>query len=98
MNACVIIGKPLIYGSIFRFEGQVSVFNLTTGGETGPNYRDLFPEPPAPEAVPNCAEGGVLGVLPGVIGSAMANEAIKVACGIGQTLSGRLFIYDALNF
>jgi len=93
-DACVLLGKPLIYGSIFQFEGQVSVFNFNRG----PNYRDLFPTPPPPDVVPNCAEGGVLGVLPGIIGSIQASEAIKVITGIGETLSGKLFLFDALNF
>ncbi len=98
-DACIILGKPLVYGSIFQFEGQVSVFNLCDAqGEPGPNYRDLFPEPPPPGLVPSCAEGGVLGVLPGIIGSMQANEAIKILAGIGTTLSGRLFVIDALNF
>ncbi len=90
-DACVLEGKPLIYGSIFRFEGQVSVFNHNDG----PNYRDLFPTPPPPDMVPNCAEGGVLGVLPGIIGSLQANEAIKTLTGIGENLSGKLLIVDA---
>ncbi len=98
-DACVLLGKTLIYGAIFQFEGQVSVFNqLLDDGSRGPNYRDLFPEPPPPEMVPSCSEGGVLGVLPGIIGSMQANEAIKVVAGIGKTLSGRLMIYDSLDF
>ncbi len=97
-DACVLLKKPYIYGSIFRFEGQVSVFNQTNGGEIGPNYRDIFPEAPPASAVPNCAEGGVLGVLPGIIGSMQASEAIKVLTGIGSSLSGKLFIFDALSF
>ena len=98
-DACVLLGKTLIYGAIFQFEGQVSVFNqLLSDGARGPNYRDLFPEPPPPEMVPSCNEGGVLGVLPGIIGSMQANEAIKVVAGIGKTLSGRLMIYDSLDF
>lgn len=97
-DACVILGRPLIYGSIYQFEGQVSVFNLNRGPERSPNYRDLFPTPPPPGLVPNCAEGGVLGVLPGIIGSMQANEAIKVAANIGEPLDGRLFIFDALHF
>ncbi|HIG19274.1 MAG TPA: molybdopterin-synthase adenylyltransferase MoeB [Candidatus Poseidoniales archaeon] len=92
-DACEILGKPWVYGSIFRFEGQTSLFNHLGG----PNYRDLFPDPPPPEAVPSCAEAGVLGVLPGVIGSIQATEALKVILGIGETLSGRLLIYDAKN-
>ncbi|MDB5229032.1 MAG: UBA/THIF-type binding fold [Bacteroidota bacterium] len=93
-DACVITGIPNVYASIFRFDGQVSVFNY----KNGPNYRDLYPEPPPPGLVPSCAEGGVLGVLPGIIGSLQANEVIKVITGIGETLSGRLFAFDALNF
>lgn len=98
-DACVLLGKPLIYASIYRFEGQVSVFNYPLeDGEFGPNYRDLFPEPPPPELVPSCAEGGVLGVLPGMIGSMQANEVIKVVAKIGKPLVGRLLLFDALNF
>jgi len=98
-DACVLAGKVNVYASIFRFEGQVAVFNLPQAdGQRGVNYRDLFPEPPDPEAVPNCAEGGVLGVLPGIVGSLQANEVIKVATGIGEPLAGRLFMIDTLNF
>jgi sulfur-carrier protein adenylyltransferase/sulfurtransferase len=98
-DACVLLNKTLIYGAIFQFEGQVSVFNqLLNDGTRGPNYRDLFPQPPPPEMVPSCSEGGVLGVLPGIIGSMQANEAIKVLAGIGTTLSGRLLLFDALDF
>ncbi len=98
-DACVLLDKPLIYASIYRFEGQVSVFNhRNTEGEVGPNYRDLFPSPPPPGLVPSCAEGGVLGVLPGIIGSMQALEAIKVAAGVGEPLSGRLMLFDALDF
>ena len=89
---------PLVYGAIFRFEGQVSVFNAETKEGRGPNYRDLFPTPPPPEMVPSCSEGGVLGVLPGIIGSMMANEAIKLIAEIGESLSGRLFVFDGLDF
>ncbi|KOO29934.1 adenylyltransferase sulfurtransferase [Chrysochromulina tobinii] len=93
-DACVILGKPLVYGAIQKFEGQVSVFNY----RGGPNYRDLFPEAPPPGEVPSCAEGGVLGILPGVIGCMQATEAIKVALGREEgTLSGRLLIYDAMR-
>jgi adenylyltransferase/sulfurtransferase len=81
-----------VYGSIFRFEGQASVFNW----KGGPDYRDLYPEPPPPGLVPSCAEGGVLGVLPGIIGTIQATEALKILTGIGETLSGRLLLYDAL--
>jgi len=98
-DASVLLGKPNVYASIFQFEGQVSVFNYTNAdGETGPNYRDLYPTPPPPGLVPNCAEGGVLGVLPGIIGSLQANEVIKVITGAGDTLSGRFFVFDALSF
>lgn len=98
-DACVLAGKVNVYASIFRFEGQVSVFNLTAAdGSRGPNYRDLFPEPPPPDMVPNCAEGGVLGVLPGIIGSLQASEVIKVITGVGEPLSGRLFLFDAAAF
>lgn len=97
-DACVLAGKTNVYGSIFRFEGQVAVFNaLRADGSRGPNYRDLFPEPPAPDAVPNCAEAGVLGVLPGIIGSLQANETIKLITGIGDTLDGKLLMFDALS-
>ncbi len=95
-DACCFLGKPLVYGAIFRFEGQVSVFNhMDNEGKRGPNYRDLFPTPPPPDMVPSCSEGGVLGVLPGIIGAMQANEAIKIITGIGSTLSGKLFLYDA---
>ncbi len=98
-DAAVFTGIPNIYASIFRFDGQVSVFNGTDqNGKTGPNYRDLYPEPPPPGLVPSCAEGGVLGVLPGIIGSLQANEVIKVITGIGEPLVGRLFSFDALSF
>ena len=98
-DASAILQIPNVYGSIYRFEGQVSVFNYTDkDGNTGPNYRDLFPSPPPPGLVPSCAEGGVLGVLPGIIGSLQANEVIKVITGKGDPLSGRLFLFDALTF
>jgi sulfur-carrier protein adenylyltransferase/sulfurtransferase len=98
-DACVLLDKPNVYGSIFQFEGQASVFNYKDkNGVLGPNYRDLYPTPPPPGLVPSCAEGGVLGVLPGIIGSLQALEVIKVITGIGETLSGRFFIFDALNF
>jgi adenylyltransferase/sulfurtransferase len=92
-DACVILGKPNTYGSIFRFEGQASVFAT----KDGPCYRCLYPEPPPPGLVPSCAEGGVLGVLPGVIGTIQATEAVKLIMGIGEPLIGRFLIYDALR-
>lgn len=92
-DACVLLDKPNVYGSIFRFEGQATVFNY----EGGPNYRDLYPEPPPPGMVPSCAEGGVLGILPGIIGVIQATETVKIVLGKGTTLSGRLVLYDALN-
>ena len=90
-DACVLLNKPNVYGSIFRFEGQATVFNY----EGGPNYRDLYPEPPPPGMVPSCAEGGVLGVLPGIIGTIQATETIKIILGSKNTLSGRLLLYNA---
>ena len=92
-DACVLTGKPNTYGSIFRFEGQASVF----GTKEGPCYRCLYPEPPPPGLVPSCAEGGVLGVLPGMVGIIQATEAIKLITGIGEPLIGRFLIYDALK-
>ncbi len=92
-DACVLLGKPNVYGSIFRFEGQASVFYA----KEGPCYRCLYPEPPPPGLVPSCAEGGVLGVLPGTIGLIQATEAIKLILGIGEPLIGRLMLYDALS-
>jgi molybdopterin/thiamine biosynthesis adenylyltransferase/rhodanese-related sulfurtransferase len=92
-DACVILGKPNTYGSIFRFEGQASVFAT----KDGPCYRCLYPEPPPPGLVPSCAEGGVLGVLPGIIGTIQATEAVKLIMGIGDPLIGRFLIYDALR-
>ncbi len=92
-DACVFLGKPNVYGSIFRFEGQASVFDATKG----PCYRCLYPEPPPPNLVPSCAEGGVLGVLPGVIGTIQATEAIKLLAKIGEPLIGRLLLFDALE-
>ncbi|MEJ7647349.1 MAG: molybdopterin-synthase adenylyltransferase MoeB [Chryseolinea sp.] len=98
-DACVLLGKVNVYASIFQFEGQVSVFNYTDSkGETGPNYRDLYAAPPPPGLVPSCSEGGVLGVLPGIIGSLQALEVIKVITGVGDVLSGRFFSFDALTF
>jgi sulfur-carrier protein adenylyltransferase/sulfurtransferase len=92
-DACVLLDKPNVYGSIFRFEGQATVFNY----QGGPNYRDLYPEPPPPGMVPSCAEGGVLGILPGIIGVIQATETVKIVLGKGTTLSGRLVLYDALE-
>ena len=92
-DACVMLGKPNVYGSIFRFEGQASVFATADG----PCYRCLYPEPPPPHLVPSCAEGGVLGVLPGVVGTIQATEAIKLITGAGETLAGRLLLFDALR-
>ena len=98
-DLCVLTGKTNVYASIFRYEGQVSVFNhLEESGERGPNYRDLYPKPPPPGLVPSCAEGGVLGVLPGIIGSLQANEVIKIITGVGTPLSARLFLFDAASF
>ncbi|MEM1366846.1 MAG: molybdopterin-synthase adenylyltransferase MoeB [Cyanobacteria bacterium P01_H01_bin.15] len=94
-DACVLLNKPNVYGSIFRFEGQATVFNY----QDGPNYRDLFPEPPPPGMVPSCAEGGVLGVLCGIVGTIQATEAIKIILGVEaeKTLSGRLLLYNAME-
>ena len=92
-ETCRTLGIPWVYGSVYRFEGQVSVFNF----KGGPTYQDLFPEAPPEHLIPSCSEAGVLGVLPGLIGSLQANEVIKIIVGIGQPLSGRLLIYDALE-
>ncbi|HFC01209.1 MAG TPA: molybdenum cofactor biosynthesis protein MoeB [Phaeodactylibacter sp.] len=98
-DACVLAGKINVYASVLRFEGQGSGFNFPNkDGSRGINYRDLFPEPPPPDMVPNCADGGVLGVLPGIIGSMQASEVIKVITGVGTPLSGRLFLFDAASF
>jgi molybdopterin/thiamine biosynthesis adenylyltransferase/rhodanese-related sulfurtransferase len=91
-DACVLLGKPNVYGSIFRFEGQATVFAY----EGGPCYRCLYAEPPPPGLVPSCAEGGVLGILPGIIGLVQATEAVKLILGVGEPLKGRLLLYDAL--
>jgi sulfur-carrier protein adenylyltransferase/sulfurtransferase len=96
-DACVLLDKPLVYGSILEFEGQVAVFNYRTkNGSFSSNYRDLFPEPPLPDTVQNCAEAGVLGVLPGMIGTFQANEVIKILTGVGEPLADQLLIFDAL--
>jgi sulfur-carrier protein adenylyltransferase/sulfurtransferase len=92
-DACVLLNKPLVFGSIYKFEGQVSVFNY----QGGPTYRCLYPTPPGEGEVPNCAEIGVLGVLPGIIGSLQAVEAIKIITGLGEVLSGKILLYDALR-
>jgi sulfur-carrier protein adenylyltransferase/sulfurtransferase len=92
-DACVLLGKPLVYGSVYRFEGQASLFDA----KIGPCYRCLFPEPPPPGSVPSCEEGGVLGVLPGLIGMIQATETIKRIAGIGESLAGRLLVFDALE-
>jgi adenylyltransferase/sulfurtransferase len=91
-DACVILGKPNVYGSIFRFEGQITIF----GAPAGPCYRCLYPEPPPPGLVPSCAEGGVLGVLPGIVGAIQAAETLKLIIGKGEPLIGRLLLFDAL--
>ncbi|MEO8383221.1 MAG: molybdopterin-synthase adenylyltransferase MoeB [Acidobacteriota bacterium] len=92
-DACVLLGKPNVYGSVFRFDGQVSIFSTPAG----PCYRCLYPEPPPPGLVPSCAEGGVLGLLPGVIGTLQATEAVKWILGMGESLAGRLLLFDALG-
>ncbi|MGH8685479.1 MAG: molybdopterin-synthase adenylyltransferase MoeB [Nitrosospira sp.] len=96
-DACVLAGKPYVWGSIFRFEGQASVFWEDAPDGCGLNYRDLYPEPPPSEMAPSCAEGGVLGILCASIGAIMATEAIKLVTGLGETLLGRLVVYDALD-
>ena len=93
-DACLILNKPNIYGSIARFEGQVSVFNLK---EDSPNYRDLIPTPPPQELIPSCSEAGVMGILPGIIGTIQAAEAIKIITNIGYPLNGRILIFNALT-
>ena len=92
-DACVLLGKPDVYGAVFRFEGQVSVFDAARG----PCYRCLYPEPPPPGLVPSCAEGGVLGVLPGIVGSVQALETLKLILGIGESLVGRLVLVEGLS-
>lgn len=98
-DACVICNKPNVYASIYQYEGQISVFNfINKDGSRGPHYRDLYPEPPAPGLVPDCATGGVLGVLAGIVGTMQALEVIKLAAGIGTSLAGRLLLFDAHSF
>ena len=92
-DGCVLLSKPLVYGALHKFEGQVSVFNYKGGA----SYRDLFPIPPKPESTPTCNETGVLGVLPGIIGTMQANEALKIILGYGEVLSGKLFLFNARN-
>ena len=92
-DTCVKLGIPWVYGSVYRFEGQVSLFNY----QGGPRYRDLFPEAPPDHLIPSCSEAGVLGVLPGIIGCLQVNEAVKILVNIGEPLSGKLLIYDALE-
>lgn len=92
-DICVLLNKTLVFGSIFQFEGQVSVFNFNMG----PDYRSIYPEPPLPDEVPNCSESGVIGTLPGIIGSIMANETIKIICGFGEVLSGQLLVFNTLT-
>ena len=96
-DACVKLRKPLVYGAVHRFEGQVSVFDAGRQRGIAPCYRCLFPQPPPPEAAPNCSEAGVLGVLPGVIGLLQSTEVIKLILGIGEPLAGRLLHFDALS-
>ena len=92
-DACVLLGKPLILGAVYQFEGQVAVFHA----DGGPCYRCIFPEPPPPDAVPSCQEAGVLGAVPGIIGSIQAAETLKLLLGVGETLTGRLLVFDALH-
>lgn len=96
-DACVLLDKSFVYGSVLEYEGQVSVFNVLLNSQYSSNYRDLFPFPPLPDKVPNCEQAGVLGVLPGIIGSIQANEAIKVLTGIGEPLIDRLLLLDSLT-
>ena len=98
-DACVLLNKVNVYASIYRFEGQLSVFNhIFPDGSRGPNYRDLYPSPPPPGQVPSCAEGGILGVLPGIMGSLQANEVIKLITALGDPLAGQLYVFDTLSF
>lgn len=98
-DACVLMGKPNVYASVFQFEGQVSVFNYKDcNGDVGPNYRDLYASAPPAQMIPNCGAAGVLGVVPGIIGCLQALEVIKIITGVGEVLSGRLCVFDALSF
>lgn len=96
-DACVLLEKPLVYGAVSTYEGQVAIFNKKNDSETSTNYRDLFPDPPRQQDVPNCAEAGVIGVLPGIIGAMQANETIKLLTGIGEPLINQLFTYNTLS-
>lgn len=96
-DACVLLGKTNVHGSVVRYAGTVSVFNYAENGSFGPNYRDLFPAPPPPEEAPSCAEAGVIGMLPSIIGSIQAMEVVKIITGIGEVASGKLIHYDSLN-
>jgi len=96
-DACVLLNKPLVYGAIYKFEGQVTVFNAPLGESRTGNYRDLYPTPPTKEIAPNCNDAGVVGVLPGVIGTLQANEVIKLICNIGEPLINKLFVFDLLS-
>ena len=96
-DACVLLNKPLVYGSVLEYEGHISIFNLFQGDHYSTNYRDLFPTPPPPESVPDCEQAGVLGVLPGMIGSMQANEAIKILVGHGEPLIDTLLILDSMT-
>lgn len=96
-DACVLADKPLVYGAVSEYEGHVSLFNAPTPEGRGPNYRDLFPEPPEPGFIENCAEAGVLGIIPGIVGQLQASEVIKYVCNLGKTLSGELLVIDWLS-
>jgi len=96
-DACVILNKPLVYGSVYKFQGQLSVLNFNKPEKLGPTYRCIFPSPPKPESSPNCSEIGVLGILPGIIGTLQATEVIKIISGLGDPLSGKLLLLDALT-
>ncbi|MEP7277117.1 MAG: HesA/MoeB/ThiF family protein [Bacteroidota bacterium] len=96
-DACVLLNKPLVYGAVSRFEGQVAVFNYSGDGQPAANYRDLFPQPPAAGEIANCAEAGVLGVLPGIMGALQASETIKLLTGMGKSLANRLITFNALD-